>query len=681
MTDSLKEVTQIHGIEVVQAGLEPVSNQNNNPNHVIVPVLANESMTLWLAVIVAALVAVVIALAVGLGVGLTRPQSNHMAPVATTSSQVTSIPSSSPSPSSSTSPSPSTSTSEPSPTSTSLFNKSTDYICPDANNTEVRNVSGGSGSSSYYIFCDADISSNSKKDLSSSVQSSFADCLALCNSMNNFQDRTDVGCTYNFEGTGSQDKGTCWCLSDNYLVQLDLSSSFSTDDGSKYKMSLIDSKVPKIKGQALWSNQDNTTLFTYGGNSLDVTSADQGLWTYTIADGSWKLQQTSIQPVRLQGGAYANAPEVQAAYWVGGFQNSDTTPAITDSTVNYATGMIQFNTTTGTLTQLDAPFTPVQQGALVYLPVGGKGILVFVGGEVPSIKDGINASLTPNPWNYAWVYDIAGNKWYNQTTTGSVASRTQFCAVVEQDLSTSTYQIYVIGGADYKSEESLTDVSYLSIPSFKWFQAGPLNKPRMTLVCQAYGRQIFGVGGRLAWAVDSGAGCYDMPAFIYDAQSEVIRTQFDPGLSAYSVPSATANDIKSSPYPSTWADPALKSLFEKTDNSTNSTDAQPEPSSSASNSSTEVGAIVGGVVGGIAGVAIILAIIFFILRKRRRDSQNQPQAEKWSDNAPVVRGRVGGELPAEDPRRELEAGNNARSELRGTTRSVYELDGGQRSGV
>ncbi|KAE8163035.1 hypothetical protein BDV40DRAFT_264045 [Aspergillus tamarii] len=469
--------------------------------------------------------------------------------------------------------------------------------------------------------------------------------------------------------------------SNNYLVQLDLSSSFSTDDGSKYKMSLIDSKVPKMKGQALWSDKDNTTLFTYGGNYLDVTSVDQGLWTYTIADRSWKLQQTSIQPVRLQGGAYANVPEIQAAYWVGGFQNRDTTPAITDSTVGYATGMIQFNTTTGTLTQLDAPFTPVQQGALVYLPAGEMGVLVFVGGEVPSIKDGINATLTPNQWNYVWVYDIAENKWYNQTTTGSVASRTQFCAVVEQDPSTSSYQIYVIGGADYKSEESLTDVSYLSIPSFKWFQAGPLSKPRMTLVCQAYGRQIFGVGGRLAWSVDSGAGCYDMPAFIYDAQSEVIRTQFDPALSAYSVPSATANDIKSSPYPSTWADPALKSLFEGTNNSTNSTDAQPDPSSSADNSSADIGAIVGGVVGGVAGAAIILAVIFFILRKRRRYNRDRLQAEKWSDNIPVSTDRVGGELPAEDPRSELEARSNARSELRGTTRSVYELDGGQRSGV
>ncbi|KAB8277171.1 hypothetical protein BDV30DRAFT_205276 [Aspergillus minisclerotigenes] len=224
MTDSLKEVTQIQGIEVVQAGLEPVPNQNN-PHHVVVPVLPNEfvpresricglrKMTFWLVVIVAALVAIVIALAVGLGIGLTRSHSVSTTPVATTSSKSTSTPSSPSSTSSDTASSSSTSTSTPSPTSTTLFNKSTNYTCPDANNTEIRNVSGGSGNSSYYIFCDADISSSSKKDLSSSVQSSFADCLALCNSMNNFQDRTDVGCTYNFEGTGSQDKGTCWCLS------------------------------------------------------------------------------------------------------------------------------------------------------------------------------------------------------------------------------------------------------------------------------------------------------------------------------------------------------------------------------------------------------------------------------------------------------------------------------------
>jgi hypothetical protein len=69
--------------------------------------------------------------------------------------------------------------------------------------------------------------------------------------------------------------------------------------------------------------------------------------------------------------------------------------------------------------------------------------------------------------------------------------------------------------------------SYLSIPSFKWYKASPLNTGRITLDCASYGSQIFGVGGRLAWADDSGAGCYDMPAFIYDAQSQTVKAEFD----------------------------------------------------------------------------------------------------------------------------------------------------------
>ena len=69
--------------------------------------------------------------------------------------------------------------------------------------------------------------------------------------------------------------------------------------------------------------------------------------------------------------------------------------------------------------------------------------------------------------------------------------------------------------------------NYLSIPSFKWYTAAPLDEARMTLTCVTYGRQIFGIGGRKAWADDSAAGCYNAPAFIYDAQSEVSRSSFD----------------------------------------------------------------------------------------------------------------------------------------------------------
>lgn len=56
------------------------------------------------------------------------------------------------------------------------------------------------------------------------------------------------------------------------------------------------------------------------------------------------------------------------------------------------------------------------------------------------------------------IYDIAAKKWYSQVTTGSVQSRTQFCATVHKDDATSSYAIYVLGGADLQSANVLTDV-------------------------------------------------------------------------------------------------------------------------------------------------------------------------------------------------------------------------------
>ncbi|GFG17388.1 hypothetical protein IFM5058_08449 [Aspergillus udagawae] len=382
----------------------------------------------------------------------------------------------------------------------------------------------------------------------------------------------------------------------NYLVDLDLTQPFSIDNGSDYHLSLIDPTVPQLKGQTLWSNAANTTLYSYGGHGLGNTSLDEGIWTYDLADEKWAVQKTSIKPVRLYSGVSSNVPRLQSSFWVGGFQDRDTTPAITDQSRAYADGMIAFNTTSGEFRQLSAPFTPVQNGALVYVPVG-DGVLVYMGGETPSVADGVNATMVPNSWKYVFVYDVAKDRWYNQTTTGTVAARTEFCAVVQHDpsSSSSTYEVYVIGGADYASKEVLSDVSYLSIPSFHWYKAADLEQQRMTLVCEAYGPQVFGIGGRINWADDQGAGCYSMPAFIYDVNSGKSRARFDPALTSYSQPSTVAERTKVSPYPATWADSSLRELFAPT--GTSSTTAS--TTETKHGHGTPVGAIVGGVVGGV----------------------------------------------------------------------------------
>lgn len=64
--------------------------------------------------------------------------------------------------------------------------------------------------------------------------------------------------------------------------------------------------------------------------------------------------------------------------------------------------MIQLNTTTGQYTSLNSPYNAVQEGSLSYVPVGDMGILVYIGGEVPSIQDGVNATLTSVSFETRW---------------------------------------------------------------------------------------------------------------------------------------------------------------------------------------------------------------------------------------------------------------------------------------
>lgn len=90
-------------------------------------------------------------------------------------------------------------------------------------------------------------------------------------------------------------------------------------------------------------------------------------------------------------------PSAQAGFWVGGFHSSGITTADGEQTQEYATGMLAFNTTTQDSLQVGAPFTPVLDGALIHLPYGDQGILIFLGGETPSALSGTHLDETATP--------------------------------------------------------------------------------------------------------------------------------------------------------------------------------------------------------------------------------------------------------------------------------------------
>ncbi|KAL3444670.1 hypothetical protein BJX65DRAFT_310669 [Aspergillus insuetus] len=216
-TDSFKEVTNRN--HSFQPGLEAVYHPPHGVTYAVqpvsqlekpVPVPEKRRVNFLLFIAVGILGLAVIGLAVGLGVGLSRANASTAASQDTDSDSTSSL---SPSP---TTPSSNEADAETYTTTitrttlpTSTPSSSPSSPCPSANNTLI---SPTLGSIRYRIHCDSDIGGSNKITLSSIVVDSFDECLALCNTMNYFQDRTDVGATYNVAGTGTQTPGTCWCL-------------------------------------------------------------------------------------------------------------------------------------------------------------------------------------------------------------------------------------------------------------------------------------------------------------------------------------------------------------------------------------------------------------------------------------------------------------------------------------
>ena len=142
-------------------------------------------------------------------------------------------------------------------------------------------------------------------------------------------------------------------------------------------------------------------------------------------------------------------------------------------------------------------------------------------------------------------------------------------------------------------------------------------------------------------------------------------------LSPYVLPSSTSRDINESPYPSLWADPALKTLFVTTTNSTNNNRTDSTSAGDSSSTSAKKAAIGGGVAGGVVGAALIIGLLWYVTSRRQQAEPEQTQSgHEWhhATKAPVIN-----ELSAGQLRPELDS--QTRAELQAGER--FELDTGR----
>lgn len=452
--------------------------------------------------------------------------------------------------------------------------------------------------------------------------------------------------------------------SNNYMVELSLDQDVDISDGSAWQLTLLPSSVPKLKGSTLWSDSSNSTLFNYGGRSPGpLVPNGNDIPTLDTQSDQWSVATTLISIQRLAEGASVNALDINKAFYIGGYQSNFTsTDAPSDGLLHYTTSMFQFDTNTNMPSQIDAPFLPIQFGAASYIPVGG-GALVYFGGESPSTptvkpKDPYPTDLSVKAWDHAWVYDIEGEKWYKQSTTGTATPRTQFCTSTVYDAGSRSWQIWAIGGADFESGEVVDTVSILSIPSFQWFSAGAATA-RMSLSCQGVGSQIFVMGGRTEFTVGGGDD-YDSVGYIYDTNKQASVSTFSPSSTAYDAPASVRSAISSASTPATWADPAVRALFVSSatvgsDSSSAITSAPPSASSSSDGglSGGAIGGIVVGVVLGIAGAVALVVFLFFRRRKTHRadvkvdGSSQQPFMQEKTELDAEGTQRNGAHVPVE----------------------------------
>ncbi|KAJ4304371.1 hypothetical protein N0V88_001984 [Collariella sp. IMI 366227] len=196
------------------------------------------------------------------------------------------------------------------------------------------------------------------------------------------------------------------------------------------------------------------------------------------------------------------------------------------------------------------------EGAIVFIPIGDGGMLVYFGGVQDPYANG---SWVGEPMEKVFLYDVLSSKWYTQNATGTVPPmRRRFCAGATWAPDQSSYNIYLYGGASMPPDTAgFDDIYVLSIPSFQWIKMYPTDGnltgayPHHSLSCNVVDNsQLIIIGGTFPTTED----CDSPEQFgLHNAdmgqqnQEKALWQIYTPNLTKYAVPDAIISAIGGSP--------------------------------------------------------------------------------------------------------------------------------------
>ncbi|KAL0931906.1 cell wall anchored protein [Colletotrichum truncatum] len=391
--------------------------------------------------------------------------------------------------------------------------------------------------------------------------------------------------------------------------------------------------VPNLNGGALWGDSINKRIYLFGGEYNYSPPSPVVLWSYDILNNRWDTH--GAPPVnRVSYGSSVAIDKVGEAYYYGGWLSKQTVPNWTGPPVA-TTGLVKYvmDSDTWYNTSDSGPDTTRRaEGSLQYIPAGTEGLLVYFGGVQDLYSNG---TVTGQPMDQIFVYDLGNEKWYQQNATGSIPSqRRRFCAGTSWTADQSSYNIYMYGGATMDLAGGYSDLYVLSLPTFTWVKLsdGAGTDLRHSASCNvvAGGTQMFVVGGVLP-----NSSLCDAPKY---SNTHVIDLGF-PGTGSfwsnyypkkvnYTVPDgllAVVGGTSSGGATQTapkgdWMNAELKALMAR-----NASNTARMPTRTASpvpvyidDDGISVGAIAGVSVASAAVIALLAVGCCFMVRRRRR---------------------------------------------------------------
>lgn len=158
------------------------------------------------------------------------------------------------------------------------------------------------------------------------------------------------------------------------------------------------SSVPSVSGGVLWADEVNKRFFAFGGyfpNSLPTPFAT---WSYRTDHDAWDMVATDSNPNYLAYGMGAVAPEAGVGYYLGGYQDNQTTDAWTGDRL-YSPNLVEFDMVKSQYRNISGPNAVGRgEGLMVFVPASISGILVYFGGVLqdPSTREIIGVGISSN---------------------------------------------------------------------------------------------------------------------------------------------------------------------------------------------------------------------------------------------------------------------------------------------